>query len=87
MINAGFAPRSFDGIVVDTSYKICQLKNDIMCISQKELNKLDLRNQSVDATLVQPTASDLLQHIGDKELNKMLKVYANLANGLNSSPK
>ena len=49
-----------------------------MCISQKELNKLDLRNQSVDATLVQPTASDLLQHIGDKELNKMLKVYGEL---------
>ena len=75
MINAGFAPRSFDGIVVDTSYKISQLKNDVICTSQKEFSKHDLRNQLVEPTLVQPTASDLLQHMGDKELIKMLKVY------------
>ena len=47
-----------------------------MYINRKNLDKLDLRDESTD--LHHSSASDVLQHIEDKELFKLLKVYGKL---------
>ena len=78
MIDAGFTPHSFDGIIIDTG---CNNKNDkdTDILSSLEPGQyLDLRKciDSID----RPTASDVLQHIEEKPLYKMLKIYGGLGN-------
>ena len=78
LIDAGFTPHSFDGIIIDTG---CNNKNDkdTDILSSLEPGQyLDLRKciDSID----RPTASDVLQHIEEKPLYKMLKIYGGLGN-------
>ena len=78
LIDAGFNTKSFDGIIIDTSSKINQLQNKNMYLYKTKLDKLDLRDESTDSEVNLPSASDVLQHIGEKELYKLLKYYGQL---------
>ena len=78
LIDAGYKTKSFDGIIIDTSSKINQLQNKNMYLHKTKLDKLDLRDESTDSEINLPSASDVLQHIGEKELYKLLKYYGQL---------
>jgi len=81
LLNSGYATKSFDGIVIDTSTKISFLGSYKSDIHQKDA-MLDLRNESTlsQSELNKPSASDILQHISERELYKLLKVYGGLGN-------
>ena len=80
-MNSGYKTKSFDGIVIDTSRKINFLGSYKSDIHQKDA-LLDLRNESTlsQSELNKPSASDILQHISERELYKLLKVYGALGN-------
>ena len=77
MIEAGFAPKSFDGIIIDTGYNAERLNDPKRGFGSAPKGDLDLR---IDSTLSndQPTASEVLQHIDETTLCKMLKAYGEL---------
>jgi len=83
LLNSGYKTKSFDGIVIDTSRKINSLGSYKSDIHQKDA-LLDLRNESTlsQSELNKPSASasDILQHISERELYKLLKVYGALGN-------
>ena len=49
-----------------------------MYLYKTKLDKLDLRDESTDSEVNLPSASNVLQHIGEKELYKLLKYYGQL---------
>ena len=77
LIDAGFALKSFDGIIIDTGYSSKQLNDNERDLSSVPWGDIDLR---IDNVLLndEPSASDVLQHIDEKTLSKMLKTYGEL---------
>ena len=80
LLDAGFAPHSFDGIIIDTGCSPVQWKDSKRGFCPTRKGILDLRMDGMDSNSEGPTASDVLQHIDGKALYKMLKTYSGLGN-------
>ena len=78
LLEAGFPQHSFDGIIIDTACCSTQWKDSKRGFCPNRNGTLDLRLDGTDSNPNRPTASDVLQHIDEKSLYKMLKNYGEL---------
>ena len=78
LLDAGFDPRSFDGIIIDTGCSSAQWKDSTRGFCPTKKGTLDLRMDEADSNCNSPTASEVLQHIDEKSLYKMIKTYSEL---------
>ena len=78
LLDAGFAPHSFDGIIIDTGCSSAQWKDSKRGFCPAQNGILDLRMDEAESNCNSPTASEVLQHIDERSLYKMLKTYSEL---------
>ena len=80
LLEAGFSPHSFDGIIIDTGCCSTQWKDTKRGFCPTRKGTLDLRMDGTYSSPDRPTASDVLQHIDEKSLYRILKTYGELGN-------
>ena len=78
MLEDGFIPHSFDGIVIDTVFNTSISNDYTRSICQSKQDVLDLRIDPSDDNTNTPTASEILQHIEERDLYRLLRTYSEL---------
>ena len=78
MLEDGFLPHSFDGIVIDTVFNTSISNDSTKSISQSQQDVLDLRIDPSDDNTNTPTASEILQYIEERDLYRLLRTYSEL---------
>lgn len=75
LLDNGFTPGCFDGILIDTGCSTHQWSDTARGFCPNKDAPLDLRYDPHPAT---PTGSEVLQNINDKDLARMLKAYSGM---------
>jgi len=75
LLDAGFTPGCFDGILIDTGCSSHQWEDPARGFCPNREGPLDLRYDPAPSV---PTASEVLQNIDDRDLLRMMKSYSGL---------
>jgi len=75
LLDNGFTPGSFDGILIDTGCSTYQWEDSARGFCPNKAGNLDLRYEPAPSV---PTASEVLQNITDKDLLGLIKAYSGL---------
>ena len=78
LLEDGFLPHSFDGIVIDTVFNTSISNDSTRSIGQSQQDVLDLRIDPSDDNTNTPTASEILQYIEERDLYRLLRTYSEL---------